>query len=78
MPLEGLRSSVGVVPTDLTVVVDVEAVEFIQPVGNGLQETRKEQSQECLRLLPKWEMGRKTVMLGLTLPSQPRGRFLGL
>lgn len=37
MPLEGLGPPVGVVPADLTVVVDVQPVEFVEPVGNGLQ-----------------------------------------
>lgn len=37
MPLEGFGSPVGVVPTDLTVVVDVQSVEFIQPVWDGLE-----------------------------------------
>lgn len=36
VPLERLGPSVGVVPTDLTVVVDVQTMEFIQPVGDGL------------------------------------------
>lgn len=35
VPLEGLRPSVSVVPADLTVVVDVQAVELVQPVGDG-------------------------------------------
>lgn len=37
MSLEGFGSSVGVVSTDLTVVVDVQPMEFIEPVGNRLQ-----------------------------------------
>lgn len=36
MPLEGFRPSVGVVSTNLTVVVDIQAVKLIQPVGDGL------------------------------------------
>lgn len=38
VPLEGLGSSVSVVSTDLTVVVDVQPVQFIEPVWNWLQE----------------------------------------
>lgn len=41
VPLEGLRPSVSVVPADLTVVVDVQAVELVQPVGDGLKETKR-------------------------------------
>lgn len=40
MPLEGLGSSVRVVSTDLTVIVDVQAMEFIQPVWNGLEQLK--------------------------------------
>lgn len=36
VPLEGLGSSVGVVSTDLTVVVDVQAVQFVEPVRDRL------------------------------------------
>jgi hypothetical protein len=43
VPLEGLGPSVGVVPTDLTVVVDIQAVELVQPVGDGLKES------DCMR-----------------------------
>lgn len=42
VPLECLGPSVGVVPTDLTVVVDVQTMEFIQPVGDGLRARRYE------------------------------------
>lgn len=42
VPLESLGPSVGVVPTDLTVVVDVQTMEFIQPVGDGLRARRYE------------------------------------
>lgn len=37
MPLEGFGSPVIVVSTDLTVVVDVQPVEFIEPVWNWLE-----------------------------------------
>lgn len=42
VPLERLGPSVGVVPTNLTVVVDVQTMEFIQPVRDGLQARRHE------------------------------------
>ena len=35
VPLKDLGSSVGVVPTDLTVIVYIEAMQLIQPIGNG-------------------------------------------
>lgn len=37
MPLEGFGSPVVVVSTDLAVVVDVQPVQFIEPVWNGLE-----------------------------------------
>lgn len=37
VPLEGFGSPVVVVSTDFTVVVDVESVEFIEPVWNWLE-----------------------------------------
>lgn len=43
MSLEGFGSPVIVVSADLTVVVDVQPVEFIEPVWNRL-EGRKHQS----------------------------------
>lgn len=39
MPLEGLGSPVGVVATDLTVVVDVQAVQLVEPIWNRLEGT---------------------------------------
>lgn len=42
VPLECLGASVGVVTTNLTVVVDVQTMEFIQPVWDGLQARRHE------------------------------------
>lgn len=40
MPLEGFGAPVVVVPTDLAVVVDVQPVELIEPVGDGLEQSR--------------------------------------
>ena len=42
VPLEGFGPSVGVVPADLTVVVDVQTVEFIQPVRDRLHGEKQE------------------------------------
>ena len=39
VPLKGLGPPIGVVSADLTVVVDVQTVEFIEPIRNGLQGT---------------------------------------
>ena len=36
MPLEGLGPAVGSVAADLTCVGDVEAMQLVQPVGDGL------------------------------------------
>ena len=36
MSLESLRSFVGEVSTNLTVVRDIEAMQLVQPVGDGL------------------------------------------
>lgn len=78
MPLEGFGTPVGVVSTNLTVIVDIQAMKLIQPVRNGLREIREEGVLGwCLHLLSKQET-RNTGVSGLTLPSQPRGRFLGL
>lgn len=74
VPLEGLGPSVGVVPTNLTVVVDIQAMKLIQPIGDGLKETNNCMSSPS-SVLPH---GRDRGDQGLTLPSQPRGRFLGL
>lgn len=35
MPLEGFGTPVGVVSTNLTVIVDIQAMKLIQPVRNG-------------------------------------------
>lgn len=40
VPLEGFGPSVRVVSTDLTVVVDVQTMEFIEPVRDWLEETK--------------------------------------
>lgn len=74
VPLEGLGASVGVVSTNLTVVVDIQAMKLIQPVGDGLKETNSCVSFQALCASTRDEQRRP----GLTLPSQPRGRFLGL
>lgn len=42
--LKGLGTTVGGVATDLTGVRHVEAVELVQPVGNGLQWRHKQQT----------------------------------
>lgn len=49
--LEGFRSSVGVVSTDLTVVVDVQSVEFIEPVGNWLQGVKHQSEKHTNQLM---------------------------
>lgn len=83
VPLESLGPSVGVVTTNLTVVVDVQSMEFIQPVWDGL-----EQGESRIRSHGK-ETQRSRVesvtcptspglIVSVTFPSQPRGRFLGL
>lgn len=41
VPLEGFGPSVVVVPTYFTVVVDVESVEFVEPVRDWLEEEGK-------------------------------------
>lgn len=41
MPLEGFGSPVVVVTANLTVVVDVESVELVEPVRDWLEEGRK-------------------------------------
>jgi len=38
MPLESLGTLVCEVATDLTVVADVQSMQFIQPVGNWLKQ----------------------------------------
>lgn len=52
MPLEGFGSPVGVVSTDLTVVVDVQPVELIEPVWNRLdgRKHKKKQFRHVLRI----------------------------
>lgn len=55
MPLEGLGSSVRVVSTDLTVIVDVQPMEFIQPVWNGLEQINKVSVVACNRCTIKSE-----------------------
>lgn len=40
VPLEGFGSPVVVVSTDFTVVVDVESVEFVEPVWDRLERGR--------------------------------------
>ena len=39
--LEGVRSAISCITTDLTGVGDVQTVQLVQPVGYGLQETPK-------------------------------------
>lgn len=46
VPLEGFGPSVGVVPADLTVVVDVQTVEFIQPVRDRLHGGKQEEEHD--------------------------------
>lgn len=41
VPLEGFGSPVVVVPTYFAVVVDVESVEFVEPVWDWLSEEKK-------------------------------------
>lgn len=41
MPLEGFGSPVVVVSADFTVVVDVESVEFVEPVWDWLKGVKK-------------------------------------
>jgi hypothetical protein len=41
VPLESLWTLVGEVATDLTVVADVQSVQFIQPVRNWLKQEKQ-------------------------------------
>lgn len=46
MSLEGFGAPVVVVPTDLTVVVDVEPVELVQPVRDRLEGQKQSANEE--------------------------------
>ena len=46
VPLEGFRSTVCGIATDLTGVGDVETMELVEPVGNRLREGRREGGRE--------------------------------
>lgn len=75
VPLEGFGSPVGVVSTNLTVVVDVQTMELIEPVWDRLERRRsQEEASDDWSCRARHRM----IRVAFTFPSQPRGRFLGL
>ena len=65
MSLEGLRSAITCITTDLTGVGDVQTMQLVQPVRDGLQETERYLKRMINKLRDTFQCANQLPQVGL-------------